>query len=52
MYRVYVTDSLKAIIHANERYYDWAHSDRKETDARTGDEIIADIKAGLAAMEN
>ena len=46
-YRVYVTDSLKAIIGANSRYMDWVSL--KPVDNRTGAEIAAEVikKAGL-----
>ena len=52
-YRVYVTDCLKLItentgnISLKSRYYDIIHP--KKVDARTGDEIVADIikRAGL-----
>ena len=50
-YKVYVTDSLKAIIGANNRYLDWI--DRKPVDDRTGAEIAAGVikKAGLVVKE-
>lgn len=50
-YRVYVSDCLKLLARVDERYIDWVNpsNNTAETDTRTGDEIKADIKAGLAA---
>lgn len=50
-YRVYVTDTLKAISGANARYADWI--DQKPKDTRTGAEIAADVikKAGLKLVK-
>lgn len=40
-YRAYVTDALKALIGANDRYMDWI--DRKPADTRTGDDIDREL---------
>ncbi len=50
-YRVYVTDCLKLLARVEERYIDWVRPnvETESTDARTGDEIKADIRAGLMA---
>ena len=40
-YRIYVTDSLKAIGHLDKRYYDLI--DRTPVDTRTESEVIAHI---------
>ncbi len=45
-YRIYVTDALKVVGHLNIRYIDYF----KKTESRTGDEIIQDLKSGLARI--
>lgn len=45
-YRIYVTDALKGLINANERYYDWITKSHK-VETRTAEEIINNIKDGL-----
>ena len=41
LYRIYVTDSLKALIKADKRYYDFI--DRKPVKKRTYDEIMDEV---------
>ena len=40
-YEVYMTDSIRAMIGANDRYMDWI--DRKPQDTRTGDDIDREL---------
>lgn len=48
MYRVYVTDSLKAIGQLNgQRYIEAVSNLNKPVETRTGDEIILDIKTRI-----
>ena len=48
MYRVYVTDCLKAIGHLDgKRYVEAVDNLRKPVETRTGEEIILDIKTGI-----
>lgn len=47
-YRIYVTDSLKAIGNLNRRYYDFIKKVPEET--RTSSEIIGSIKRKLKEM--
>ena len=49
-YRVYVTDSLRLLTKADERYIEWVRPDIKAADTRTSDEIKAEICAGLAVI--
>jgi hypothetical protein len=46
-YRIYVTETLRAISGANVRYYDFV-SEKKES--RTSHEIIGDISAKLSKL--
>lgn len=41
LYRIYVTDSLKALIKADKRYYDFI--DRKPVKKRSYDEIMDEV---------
>lgn len=51
-FEVYVTDTLKTIAGAGERYIDWISN--KPVDNRSGAEIAADVikKAGLRVKQN
>lgn len=49
MYRVYVTDALKAIGNLNTRYADWVLSSPIDDDI-TSEEVVANIRDGLAGM--
>lgn len=48
IYRIYITDSLKAIGGINLRYYDFI--DDTPVDTRTGDEIIDHIKNKIDSL--
>lgn len=46
-YRIYVTDSLKALTEANVRYIDLIHQQKQKVETRTSNEIVDNIKQGL-----
>lgn len=48
MYRIYITDALKAIGNLNIRYVDFIKPSKVDT--RTEQEVISDIKAKLRKM--
>lgn len=48
LYRIYVTDSLKAIGGLDRRYVEFLEPPKVET--RTSEEIIDHIKEGLSAL--
>lgn len=48
MYRLYITDALKAIGQLDRRYYDLIHE--KDMETRTPEEIIDHVKSGLRKL--
>lgn len=67
IYRVYITDILKMLAEntgrlsqaftqegkaPSQRYYDLIKEEQQEEPEQTGDEIIADILAGLRKIDN
>lgn len=47
IYRIYITDSFKAIGHLNKRYVDMCDEAFKKPDNRTGEDIIKNLSEKL-----
>ena len=53
LYRVYMTDSIKALVGNETRYADLImRSDKENADTRSADEIKSDIKSKLRRLGN
>lgn len=49
-YRVYISDSLRVITHADMRYADMVGISDRDKDTRTADEVISSVKGRLSKM--
>lgn len=53
LYRIYITDSIKALVGNDTRYADLIiRSDKENADTRSADEIKSDIKSKLRRLGN
>ena len=49
-YRVYISDSLRMITHADMRYADMVGITNRAKDTRTADEVISSVKGRLSKL--